>query len=106
MEIATLGLAIDSRQAVTAAAALDNLATAAKPAAAAVAAVEGAAKPASTALMNLDRAAQLPTASLRGQRQVLRGLTTDLMLLSPALGAGAHAMGALYIANQYLARGF
>lgn len=105
-DIASLGLAVDSTQVVAATAALNALTAAAKPAAASATALQSAAATASTALASNAAAANGNSLSLRGQRQVLRGLASDLALLGPQFGTAATLASALYIGNEHLMGGF
>jgi hypothetical protein len=104
--IATLGLQIDSSQALQAAKALQTLQAAAAPASAAVSSMTAAARPASAALATLAEASESHSASLRSQRLVLMGLASDLGALSSPLGAATAAAASLYVENSHLFEGF
>lgn len=91
-DVATLGLSVDSSQVATATAALNQLAAAAKPA--------------SDATASLQTSAGAVSESLRGQRLVLAGLTSDLALFGGGLGQAAAVASTLYIENAHLAEGW
>jgi hypothetical protein len=103
--IAQLGITVTTN-ADKAATDLNSLSTAAKATSAAVASLQTAAAPATTAIANLSKASNDNAEGLRGQRNVLRGLTSDLALLSPGLGGTAAALAAIYIENSHVAEGF
>lgn len=105
-DIATLGLAVDSSQVVTAKTALQQLTAAAGPAAQSAAALTAATVPASAAMSKGTAAANVHSESLRGQRMVLRGLAADLAILGPQYGQVAGMAGLLYIENAHLFTGF
>lgn len=105
-DVATLGLAVDSSQVNAASAALDKLTASAAPAAQAAASLQSAAASASPALQNLSNATGQNSSSFLGQREALRGLTSDLALLGGSLGSTASTAAALYLGNQRLFEGY
>lgn len=105
-DIATLGLAIDSSQAVSAAAALNGLTTAATGASGGMIALQNSASNAAGGQGLANAAANVHSESLRGQRLVLRGLMADFALFSPQLGQVGMIAAALYIENSHLVEGF
>jgi hypothetical protein len=104
-DVAVLGLQVDSTQVATASKALAGLTSAANQAAGASAALTNAGKPAGAAMATLSKSANDNEISLRGQREALRGLATDIGLLSPAFGGAAASAAALYIENAHLFEG-
>ncbi len=119
-EIVTLGIAIDSADAVTAKtnlaalvpaatatqAAFGGLEKAALPASTALAAVTTNTLPATEALNRLRGASEGHTLSIRGQSQALRGLKEDLALVSSQFGGVVGTLGTMYVANAHLIHGF
>src|SRR5580704_4170213 len=104
--IATLGLKVDSSQVTGANSALDALVAAAKQATDAMNDLAAAGNAAGEGAKKLRPGLDDGTESLRGQRNALRGLSTDLALLSPAFGGLTQTAAALYIENAHLIEGF
>lgn len=112
-DIAQLGLAIDSSQANAATVALGNLQKAAAPAAQAMADLQSASAPAAQALNQINTASgnfaagsDTASESLRGQRNVIRAISTDLAVFGTGVAQTVGLMGTLYIENSHLIEGF
>ncbi len=105
-EIATLGLAVDSRAVVAATAALNSLTAAAAPAAQGAASLQAASARTATALQAQNSTMLTGSTGMLGQRMAIRGLAADLALLGPQFGTVAGMAGTLYLSNEAIFRGF
>lgn len=103
-DIASLGLSIDSRSAVTAKSDLDKFGAAAKAAEAAATGLEAAAKRAGGTMPTLGAGAKKALADLAALEKTLQATTADINLHGVALANGTTAQGRLGAAAAAAAR--
>ncbi|HEX4409943.1 MAG TPA: hypothetical protein VH206_14315 [Xanthobacteraceae bacterium] len=112
-DIATLGLAVDSSGVVTASTNLDNLTASAGRTTEQISDFSKSLDQAVGDLQVLAAAQKngttlndSATESLRGQRQVLSGITTDIALFGGGMGQAAQTAALLYVENAHLVEGW